>query len=120
MAFTLPSPTLTLYSRPGCHLCEVALQDVGSILQARAAAGLTVPSLDEVDISTDVELERRYLVTIPVLQLGEAILELATRRRAIRQFLGDVLDGAAASRPADRREPAGSGRGGESSHSPIA
>jgi len=63
-------PAVTLYSRPGCHLCDdarAALDRVGR----RAPFVLT-----EVDISTDDALHRRYLVRIPVVCLdGEELFE---------------------------------------------
>jgi glutaredoxin len=52
---------LTLYSRPGCHLCD----DMKAVV-ARVAAATPV-SLEEVDISNDAELERKYGREIPVL-----------------------------------------------------
>jgi glutaredoxin len=54
---------LTIYSRPGCHLCEV-MKD--AVERAVRASGLGV-SLDEIDISRDPDLEARYGVEIPVL-----------------------------------------------------
>jgi hypothetical protein len=52
---------LTIYSRPGCHLCDEMKAVVGRVAQ-------TIPlSLNEVDISTDPELETRYGLEIPVL-----------------------------------------------------
>ena len=45
---------LTLYSRPGCHLCD----DMRAVI-ARVACTIPV-TLQEVDISTDAELEARY------------------------------------------------------------
>jgi thiol-disulfide isomerase/thioredoxin len=54
---------LTLYSRPGCHLC-----DEMKTVVARVVRGLDTPvTIDEVDISTDADLEARYGVEIPVL-----------------------------------------------------
>ena len=54
---------LTLYSRPGCHLC-----DEMKTVVARAVRALETPvRIDEIDISTDAELERRYGLEIPVL-----------------------------------------------------
>jgi glutaredoxin len=54
---------LTIYSRPGCHLC-----DEMKIVVARVAQ--TIPfSLDEIDISTDPELEALYGLEIPVLMM---------------------------------------------------
>jgi glutaredoxin len=45
---------LTLYSRPGCHLCD----DMKGVI-ARVARTIPV-TLEEVDVSTDPELEARY------------------------------------------------------------
>ena len=53
--------TLTIYSRPGCHLCD----DMKAVV-ARVAR--TVPlTIEEVDISVDPTLEERYGREIPVL-----------------------------------------------------
>ena len=54
---------LTIYSRPGCHLCD----DMKAVVRSVAR---TVPlSLDEVDISTDPALEAQYGLEIPVLMV---------------------------------------------------
>jgi hypothetical protein len=54
---------LTLYSRPGCHLCD----EMKAVVQ-RVARGATMPlRIDQVDISTDRDLESRYGLEIPVL-----------------------------------------------------
>jgi orotidine-5'-phosphate decarboxylase len=54
-------PRLTLYSRPGCHLCE-EMKTVVS--RARTKMRFV---LDEIDISGDAGLERSYGTEIPVL-----------------------------------------------------
>jgi glutaredoxin len=52
---------LTLYSRPGCHLCD----DMKAVVRR---ASTSVPlELEEIDISGNAELERLYGVEIPVL-----------------------------------------------------
>ena len=56
--------TLTLFSRPGCHLCE-EMEDV--VRRIQQEAGFT---LREVDISGDADLERLYGAEIPVLVLN--------------------------------------------------
>ena len=56
---------LTLYTRPGCHLCE-ALKDV-----VDAVAREQPIALREVDISGDVALKRRFGTEIPVLAPAE-------------------------------------------------
>jgi glutaredoxin len=57
-------PTLTLYGKPGCHLCEGALSVVRGVA---AREGVEVV---EVDVTLDPVLERRYGERIPVLALG--------------------------------------------------
>jgi hypothetical protein len=52
---------LTIYSRPGCHLC-----DEMKAIVARVARRVPL-TLDEVDISADLALEQRYGLEIPVL-----------------------------------------------------
>jgi hypothetical protein len=54
---------LTLYSRPGCHLCDV----MKTVVQRVASASETPIAVDEIDISTDPDLEARYGLEIPVL-----------------------------------------------------
>jgi glutaredoxin len=51
---------VVLYSRPGCHLCDVAREVV-----QRVCADLGV-SFDEVSIDLDPELRRRFGDEIPV------------------------------------------------------
>lgn len=57
-------PELTLYSRPGCHLCE----------QAHTHLLALDYRFTEVDISGDAELERLYGHDIPVLAAGNRVL----------------------------------------------
>lgn len=80
-------PGLVLYSRPGCHLCEDAREIVRALLDERHAAGSPAPDLVERDITTDPAWERAFLATIPVLELGDRRLELATSAARIRRFL---------------------------------
>lgn len=59
-----PGGAATLYTKPGCHLCEVALSDLEG-LRSRYPHTLTV-----VDISADDDLVRQYWDRIPVLHVG--------------------------------------------------
>jgi glutaredoxin len=54
---------VTLYSRPGCHLCDVARQ----ILLIQRAD--TPFDLVEIDIETDDRLELDYGIRIPVVEI---------------------------------------------------
>ena len=60
--------TLKLYTRPGCHLCDVARD---ALQRARTQVAFAV---EEVDIERDDALHRRYLERIPVVELGEEVL----------------------------------------------
>jgi glutaredoxin len=57
-------PRVVLYAAPGCHLCAAAR----SVLDGVRAD--TPFDLEEVDISADSALERRYRERIPVVEIG--------------------------------------------------
>jgi glutaredoxin len=59
-------PTVTVYSREGCHLCEEALAVV-----RRVAADLAV-EVRTVDIEADPALLRAYMERIPVVAVDGA------------------------------------------------
>ncbi len=64
--------TLTLYGKPGCHLCEEARRVV---LEVRAVEP-TPFELVEIDISLDPRLNRAYGERIPVLDVdGDEVFE---------------------------------------------
>jgi glutaredoxin len=78
-------PTVTLYGKPGCHLCDDAR---ATIEQVRAEQPF---ELVEVDVSLDPRLQRRYGERIPVLELdGEELFELFVDRDALSKRLGRV------------------------------
>jgi glutaredoxin len=63
--------SVTLYGKPGCHLCEQGRAVVAAARTRRDFA------LEEVDISIDAVLSRRYGERIPVVAVdGEEVLEL--------------------------------------------
>jgi glutaredoxin len=75
--------TVTLYSRPGCHLCEAARPPLQGLA---AELGLHVA---EVDIETDPALEREYRWAIPVVcfegeELARAPIRPARLEEALR------------------------------------
>jgi len=87
-----PLPDLVLYGRAGCGLCDEARGILTALLDERARAGLPVPTLRERDIAADPAWERAYFTTIPVVELGDRRLELATSATKLRRLLADVLD----------------------------
>ena len=56
----MSAPRVTLYSRPGCHLCD----DARAVIEAVCAD--LGEAYEEVDITTDDDLEDRYRDEIPV------------------------------------------------------
>jgi glutaredoxin len=80
---------LTLYSRPGCHLCE----EMKAVVQS---VGLSIPlSLQEVDISTDEALEARYGLEIPVLLVeGKKAAKYRIGEGELRRLLAGRSGGA--------------------------
>jgi Glutaredoxin-like domain (DUF836) len=78
-------PTLTLYGKPGCHLCEGALSDVRGVVAGRNV------ELVQVDVTLDPVLERRYGERIPVLALdGEELFEYFVDGDVLRERLDRV------------------------------
>ena len=76
--------SLVLYSRPGCHLC-----DVMKAVVRRVAARVPL-AFEEIDISTDAALEARYGVDIPVLLVNG---EKAAKHRVTEAELVKILAG---------------------------
>jgi glutaredoxin len=56
-------PRLTLITREGCHLCEDAKEAMARVA-ARSGVGWR-----ELDVGTDLELEREYGERLPVILL---------------------------------------------------
>jgi glutaredoxin len=78
---------VVLYSRPGCHLCEEALDAIVSL--HREGYRFT---LREVDIESDEALLRRMLERIPVVELnGEVVSELVFDPDSVRRRLDTVV-----------------------------
>jgi glutaredoxin len=76
---------LTLYGKPGCHLCEEAREVVLSLRLDREF------ELDEVDISLDPGLNGEYGERIPVLAVnGEEAFEYFVDRDALQERLDRV------------------------------
>ena len=74
---------VTIYSRPGCHLCEEAKAQIAPLLKEFGAR------LTEINIDEDLELRARYDFDVPVIFLGarkaaKHRVDLAQLRRQLR------------------------------------
>jgi glutaredoxin len=69
---------VTLYGRPGCHLCD----------DARAVLDRVAEPYDVVDIESDDELLKRYLERIPVVAVdGDEAFDFFVDEAALRARL---------------------------------
>jgi glutaredoxin len=86
----MKSGRVTLYSRPGCHLCEHA----ADLLEALAAEAPF--DLVEVNIMSDPALYERYKWSIPVIVVaGGPIFAAPLDPQAIRSALRDAATASA-------------------------
>jgi glutaredoxin len=73
---------VTIYSRPGCHLC-----DEMKAIVTRASRSFTF-ALEEIDISSDPALEARYGLEIPVLIIdGKKVAKYRLTEEELRRML---------------------------------
>ena len=78
--------TVTLYMREDCHLCEQAKADLESLQEEFPHR------LVEVDIDSDSALQQKYLVEIPVIEVGPYRLKAPFDRQKLMVTLGAASD----------------------------
>jgi len=79
--------TVTLFARPGCHLCDDAREALERVRVRRPF------TLQEVDITTDDALHARYLERIPVVALdGRELFEFFVDEPALSEALWFARD----------------------------
>jgi glutaredoxin len=80
---------VTLYTRPGCHLCDEAKSTIAPLLREFGA------TLREVNIDADPVLKERYGWDIPVIFIGKKKaakhrVDLQLFRRQLRDAVGST------------------------------
>ncbi|MCU1341824.1 MAG: hypothetical protein JWN92_1247 [Candidatus Acidoferrum typicum] len=75
---------VTIYSRPGCHLCEEAKTQLAPLLREFAAR------LTEINIDEDSQLRARYDYDVPVIFLGAR--KAAKHRVDLAQFRRQLIN----------------------------
>jgi hypothetical protein len=76
---------VTLYSKVGCHLCEIVK---AQLIELKTAHAHLDYHLIEIDISNDRELFKKYCITIPVLEIGSLTLEAPIEKHQLAEALG--------------------------------
>jgi glutaredoxin len=77
---------ITVYTRPGCHLCEQAKAAIAPLLREFQA------TLREINVDADPVLQERYGSDVPVIFVGERKVakhrvDLAQFRKQLREYL---------------------------------
>jgi glutaredoxin len=62
----VPTVSLTLIGKPGCHLCDDAREVIHSVIDQLPDEAPTV-TVEERDILQDAELHEKYVEEIPVV-----------------------------------------------------
>jgi hypothetical protein len=68
-------PELTVYTRRGCHLCEMLIEELMPLARGRARIHLC-------DVDREPALAERYGLRVPVLEVGGEVLCEARLDRA--------------------------------------
>ena len=80
-------PVVTLFGKPGCHLCDEARATVQRVCDQRSV------ELREIDVSLDPTLNREYGERIPVLAVnGEELFDYFVDEGVLVERL-DRVDG---------------------------
>jgi glutaredoxin len=76
--------SVVLFSRPGCHLCDVARDTLREVRERTPFA------FEEIDIERDDELELEYGIRIPVVEVdGEERFEITVDPQELAGLLAD-------------------------------
>jgi hypothetical protein len=88
----MPKPEISeksrirVYSRPGCHLCELLVEELLPLIRGRL-------ELEVLDIETRPDWKLQYGVRIPVVEYdGETVCEHHLDTAAIRAILRSLPD----------------------------
>jgi len=80
-------PSVQVYSRPGCHLCEQLIEEITPLLRGRAV-------LEVLNIDERPELQDEYGTRIPVVEMdGCFICQYELDRAALHRILSGADSG---------------------------
>lgn len=79
-------PEVFYYTRRGCHLCEVMLEELLPLLRGRAEVQVR-------DIDSRAEWLQKYDIRVPVVEAaGQVVSEYPLDYAAIDRFLAELPD----------------------------
>ncbi len=74
-------PSVQIYSRPGCHLCEELIEEIAPLLRGRAR-------LEILNIDSRADWQEEYGTRVPVVEIdGRFICEYRLDRAALHSVL---------------------------------
>lgn len=87
-------PELVVYTRRGCHLCEVLIEELEPLIRGRARLELR-------DVDSDEDWRREYGLRVPVLEAaGRTLCEFRLDRASVLAFLDKAARERQPERPA--------------------
>jgi thiol-disulfide isomerase/thioredoxin len=79
---------LTIYSRPGCHLCDDMKRTVERVVDKTGAAA----RIREINVESDPDLEARYGIEVPVLVVNERkVAKFRVTDEAVARIVGGSI-----------------------------
>ena len=79
-------PVIHYYTRKGCHLCEIMLEELLPLIRGRA-------EIEKRDIDSEAEWRDKYDIRVPVIEYdGQLVSEYPLDYGAIRAVLARLPD----------------------------
>ncbi len=79
-------PIIEVYSRKGCHLCEILIEDLFNLTRGRAAVRVQ-------DIDSRPDWLQKYDIRVPVVELDGAVLsEYSLDRDRVLEALAGLAE----------------------------
>jgi hypothetical protein len=80
-------PSIQVFSRPGCHLCEQLIEEITPLLRGRAV-------LEVFNIDSRPDWQEKYDTRVPVVELdGRFVCEYRLDRAALHRMLSGTDSG---------------------------
>jgi Glutaredoxin-like domain (DUF836) len=87
-----PPPTIVLYSKADCQPCFETHELLSALLAERRRDDEPAPTVLVCDVADDPAWASRYGAEVPVVEIGDRRLPLATSALRLRHFLDEALE----------------------------